>query len=167
MEFGLLILRAVVGLTLAAHGAQKLFGWFGGYGLAGTGAFFEKLGFRPGRLQALLAGAVETGAGLLLALGFLTPVAAAGLIAVMLVAGVSAHGKNGFFLTKQGYEYTLVLAAAAASIAFIGPGRMSVDAVLGLDLAGSTWGVASVLAGVLGGLVPLMTRSHAPATSTQ
>jgi len=91
MSFGLLILRLVVGLTMAAHGAQKLFGWFGGYGLAGTGQFFEQLGFRPGRVQAALAGTAELVGGLFLAAGFLTPAAAAAVAAVMLVAAVSVH----------------------------------------------------------------------------
>src|SRR6476646_7094605 len=86
MDFGLLILRSAVGLTMFAHGAQKLFGWFGGYGLDGTGGFLEQLGFMPGRRHALRAGLVETGAGLFFALGFLTPFAAAGLVSVMLVA---------------------------------------------------------------------------------
>ena len=113
MSIGLLILRLVVGLALAAHGTQKLFGWFGGYGLSGTAGFLEQLGFVPGRRNALFAGLAETAGGLLLALGLATPVAAAMLIAVMVVAAVSAHLKHGFFAHNQGYEYTLVLAGAA------------------------------------------------------
>src|SRR6266540_6067060 len=97
MNIGLLVLRLVVGLTLAAHGAQKLFGWFGGYGIAGTGQFLEQLGFRPGRLHAAQAGIVEVVGGLFLAAGLLTPAAAAAVVAVMLVAAVSVHVKNGFF----------------------------------------------------------------------
>ncbi|HVJ27733.1 MAG TPA: DoxX family protein, partial [Vicinamibacterales bacterium] len=95
MEIGLLLIRAVVGLTMAAHGAQKLFGWFGGYGLEGTGGFLEQLGFRPGRRHAFMAGLVETGGGLFLALGLLTPFAAAAIVAVMLVAAVTVHLKGG------------------------------------------------------------------------
>src|SRR5580765_1870434 len=98
MDLGLLILRVVVGLTLAAHGSQKLFGWFGGYGLAGTGSFLEQLGFRPGRVQAFLAGAAEAGGGLLLAAGLFTPLAAAAIVAVMFVAIVSVHWPKGFFV---------------------------------------------------------------------
>src|SRR5882672_9868046 len=113
MSIGLLILRLVVGLALAAHGAQKLFGWFGGYGIAGTGQFLEQLGFRPGRLQAAQAGIAETVGGLFLAAGFLTPAAAAALVAVMVVAAVSVHIKKGFFAQSGGYEYTLVLGGAA------------------------------------------------------
>src|SRR5881397_3947916 len=105
MSIGILILRLVVGVTLAAHGAQKLFGWFGGYGLTGTGQFFEQLGFRPGRLQAALAGGAEFLGGLLLAAGFLTPFASAAVIAVMLVAAVSVHVAKGFFAHTGGYEY--------------------------------------------------------------
>lgn len=94
MDIGLLLLRLTVGLTLAAHGGQKLFGWFGGPGLDAIGAILSMLGFQPGRRHALLAGLVETGGGLLLALGFLTPLAAALVFSVMLVAAVSAHVKQ-------------------------------------------------------------------------
>src|SRR5215510_4540749 len=108
MEFGLLLIRLVVGLTLAAHGAQKLFGLFGGYGIAGTGGFFESLGFRPGKLMAVVAGFGEAGGGLGIALGLLTPFAAALIIAVMLVAIVSVHLSKGFFNSNGGYEFPLV-----------------------------------------------------------
>src|SRR5438876_11448049 len=97
MSIGLLILRLVVGLSLAAHGAQKLFGWFGGHGIAGTGQFLEQLGFRPGRPHAVQAGLAELVGGLFLATGFLTPAAAAAVVAVMVVAAVSVHVKKGFF----------------------------------------------------------------------
>jgi putative oxidoreductase len=160
MEIGLLLLRSAVGLTLAAHGAQKLFGWFGGYGLDGTGGFLETLGFRPGRRQALIAGLVEFGGGLLLALGLLTPVAAAAIVAVMLVAVVAVHLKAGFFVTGGGYEYNLVIAVAALAVAFTGPGALSVDALLGLELSGAFWGTAALIAGVAGGAIPLAGRAH-------
>src|SRR5258708_11846467 len=107
MSIGLLILRLVVGLTLAAHGAQKLFGWFGGYGVAGTGQFMEQLGFRPGRLYAAQAGLTEVLGGLFLATGFLTPAAAAMVGAVMLVAAVSAHIKKSLFAHNRGHEDTV------------------------------------------------------------
>src|SRR5216117_1332974 len=100
MAIGLLILRLAVGLTLAAHGAQKLFGWFGGHGLSGTGQFMEMIGFAHGRRKAFMAGLSETAGGLLLALGLVTPLASALLIAVMLVAIVSVHLKNGFFASS-------------------------------------------------------------------
>jgi putative oxidoreductase len=158
MDTGLLIVRLVVGLTMAAHGAQKLFGWFGGYGLAGTGTFMEQMGFRPGRAQALVAGVGELGAGLFLAAGFLTPGAAAVLVAVMLVAALGVHLKAGFFAQGGGYEYALVLGAVALALAFTGPGALSVDRALGLDWSGPVWGVFALLAGLLGGTVPLLTR---------
>ncbi len=97
MALGLLILRLVVGLTMAAHGAQKLFGWFGGYGLQGTGGFLEQLGFVPGRRNALFAGLAELTGGLLLALGLATPFAATLIISVMFVAVATVHLKNGYF----------------------------------------------------------------------
>ena len=164
MSVGLLILRLVVGLTLAAHGAQKLLGWFGGYGIAGTGQFLEQLGFRPGRFHAAQAGIVEMVGGLFLAAGFLTPVAAAAVVAVMLVAAVSVHLKGGFFLQGGGYEYTMVLGAAALALAFTGPGPISLDQALGISSSGETWGLGALAAGVIGGAVPLVTRKM-PGTS--
>ncbi len=166
MEIGLLLLRSIVGLTLAAHGAQKLFGWFGGYGLDGTGGFMETLGFRPGRRAAFMAGLVEVGGGLLLAFGLLTPFAAAAIVAVMLVAVVTVHLKAGFFATGGGYEYNLVLAAAAVALAFTGPGALSLDAALGLQLSGALWGAGALIAGLAGGAIQLAGRAHAPALQT-
>ena len=162
MSIGLLILRLVVGLTLAAHGAQKLFGWFGGYGLAGTGQFLEQLGFRPGWIQAAQAGLAEFVGGLLLAAGFLTPVGAAAVAAVMLVASVSVHLKNGFFAPSGGYEYSLVLGAAAVALAFTGPGPLSLDQAFGISWSGDAWGLAALAAGLIGGAVPLLTRKRDP-----
>ena len=158
MSIGLLILRLVVGLGLAAHGAQKLFGWFGGYGIAGTGQFLEQLGFRPGRLHAVQAGIGETVGGLFLAAGFLTPAAAAAVVAVMVVAAVSVHITKGFFAHNGGYEYTLVLAAAALALAFTGPGALSLDQALGISWSGETWGLGALAAGLIGGAVPLIAR---------
>ena len=164
MSVGLLILRLIVGLTLAAHGAQKLFGWFGGYGLTGTGQFFEQLGFRPGRLYAAPAGLAELLGGLFLAAGLLTPAAAAAAVAVMLVAAVSAHVKSGFFAHAGGYEYTLVLGGAALALAFTGPGSISVDQALGIARPGETWGLAALVAGLIGATVPLITRKTTTTT---
>jgi putative oxidoreductase len=161
MSIGLLIVRLVVGLTLAAHGAQKLFGWFGGGGIAGTGAGLEHLGFRPGRVQAALAGVIEVGGGLFVAAGLLTPAAAASVVAVMIVAAVSAHLRNGFFAQNGGFEYAFVLGAVALGLAFTGPGSLSVDHALGLSLSGLTWGTAALIAGLVGGTVPLATRQRA------
>jgi putative oxidoreductase len=167
MSIGLLILRLVVGLGLAAHGAQKLFGWFGGYGIAGTGQFLEQLGFRPGRLHAAQAGIAETVGGLFLAAGFLTPAAAAAVVAVMLVAAVSVHISKGFFAHSGGYEYTLVLAAAAVALAFTGPGAISLDQAVGISWSGERWGLGALAAGLVGGAVPLLARKTAPAATAQ
>ncbi|HEV7888118.1 MAG TPA: DoxX family protein [Acidimicrobiales bacterium] len=161
MNLGLLLLRLVVGLAMASHGAQKLFGWFGGHGVSGTGAFFEsQLGFKPGRTHATMAGLTEFGAGLALALGLLTPLAAAGIVGIMLVAVVTVHVKNGFFAGEGGYEYNLVLATAAASLAFTGPGRFSIDHALGWDLSGVVWGCVSVLFGAVVGACVLAGRGR-------
>src|SRR5258707_13187771 len=155
MDLGLLSLRFVVGLALAAHGAQKLFGWFGGYGLDGTGQFMETLGFYPGRRHAALAGLTEAGGGVLLALGLLTPLGAAMVASVMLVATITVHLKNGFFATGGGYEYNLVLAVAALSVAFSGPGVLSIDALLGYWVSGNLWGTGAIVVTVVGALLEL------------
>jgi putative oxidoreductase len=160
MIIGLLVLRVVLGLTLAAHGMQKLAGWFGGYGLKGTGQFFEQLGFVPGKRSAFLAGLAETGGGLLLVVGLATPLAAAAFVATMLVAVVTVHAKNGFFASGGGYEYNLVLAVAALSLAFTGPGALSLDALFGLEFTGAAAGVAALVAGTLGGAFQLASRRH-------
>ncbi len=166
MDTGLLILRLVVGLTLAAHGAQKLFGWFGGYGLSGTGQFLEQLGFRPGRIYAAQAGAAEFFGGLALAAGLATPAAAAAIIGVMLVAAVTVHLKNGFFAPSGGYEYLLVLSTAALALALTGAGSFSLDALLGISRPGLTWGVLALGAGLAGGIVPLVTRDTTESSAT-
>ena len=161
MNLGLLLFRLLIGLTIAAHGSQKLFGALGGGGLDATAAFFEQhLGFKPGRRFALMAGVAEFGGGLALALGLLTPVASACLIGVMVVAGAAAHGRNGFFITKGGYEYTAVLAGAAALFAFAGPGRVSFDHALGWDLWGNVWGIAALVLGAGAGAALLMSRGR-------
>jgi putative oxidoreductase len=165
MDIGLWIVRLVIGMTLAAHGSQKLLGWFGGGGIAGTGPFMEKLGFRPGRLHAALAGIAETAGGLLLAAGLLTPLAAAAVIGVMVVAAGSAHWGKGFFLQNGGIEYTLVLAGGALAIAFTGPGALSLDRSLGISWSGNSWGLAALLLGLLAGAAELLTRKSVPAAS--
>lgn len=152
MELGLLILRVVVGLLFVGHGTQKLFGWFGGHGIQGTAGFMDSLGMRPGRRHALAAGFAEAGGGLLLALGLLTPLATAAITAVMVVAIVTVHAKNGVWNASQGYELNLVYIAVAFAAAAIGAGEWSLDNALGLDIAGAGWGIAAVAAGLLGGL---------------
>jgi len=122
-----LALRIPVGIIFAAHGAQKLFGWFGGYGLEGTGQFFGSIGLNPGYLMALLAGAAEFFGGLALVVGLLVRPAAAALAFAMLIAIFAVHLGNGFFLDKGGYEYALALFAASLSLLFSGAGRLSID----------------------------------------
>jgi putative oxidoreductase len=158
LDLGLLLLRALVGLTLAAHGVQKLFGWFGGPGLEAAGAGFEKLGFVPGRRNALLAGLAEALGGVFLATGFATAGAAAVVLGVMLVAVVSAHLPKGFFGNKGGYEYPLVLGIVGLSLAFTGAGRLSVDSLTGWALAGIPSGLAALVSGAVGASLVLATR---------
>ena len=148
-NLALLALRVVFGLFLAAHGYNKV---FGGGGLAGTGRWFGSLGMRWPQLQARLAAFTEMGAGLLFALGLLTPFAAAGMIAVMVVATWSAHRHNGFFIFNkgEGWEYTVSIAVAAWCVAAIGPGEASVDHAIGLDWTAWDGWIGAVIAGVLG-----------------
>ena len=162
MDTGLLIARLVFGLALAAHGTQKLLGWFGGYGIAGTGGFFEGLGFRPGKLFALLAGLGETGGGLLLALGFLGPVGPALAILVMIVAGASVHLKNGFFVSSGGVEVNVLYLALGAALAFTGPGAFSVDHALGLEwLSTPQNAVAAIVVAIVAAIGNLAARKTA------
>ena len=151
MEVALVGLRLIVGLTFVAHGAQTLFGAFGGDGINRTALIYEQLGLRPGRLNAWVGGCAELFGGLLIALGFLTPVASAVLIADMTTAVLAVHLRNGFFNTKVGFEYNLVLAAAAFALAGIGAGTVSLDAGLDLDLSGTGAALAALAAGLLGG----------------
>src|SRR3954469_24740109 len=151
MDLALFVLRVVVGLFFAGHGAQKLWGYFGGHGLAGTGQFFDSLGMRPGRLNAQIAGTSEFLGGLLLVLGLLSPLGAVLIISVMTVAILTVHGKNGPWVTEQGYEYNVVL-IAAAFVAAAGPGTASLDAAFGLDAYhDAPWAIAALIVGVAGG----------------
>jgi putative oxidoreductase len=163
MNEGLLLLRLVFGLVMAAHGAQKLFGWFGGYGIAGTGDFFESAGFRPGKLFAGLAGLAEVGGGLLLALGFLGPIGGALILSVMIVAAGTAHWGKGLF-APNGVELPLLYGAASSALALTGPGLYSLDAVVGLTTT-ETLALIALGIGVLGAFANLALR-RSPAAST-
>ena len=151
MAYGLLLLRVVAGGTIFAHGAQKLFGWFGGHGVRGTAGFLENLGYRPAVPLAVLAGLGETG-GLLFAAGFVTPLAALGMAIVMLNAIVVVHWSKGFFNGNGGLEFPLQLATIAVAVTAIGPGRFSLDRAIGWDdnITGIWWavGVAATAAAI-------------------
>ena len=164
METGLLLIRIVLGVVFAAHGAQKLFGWFGGFGIAGTGGWLASMGFRPARLHATVSGLSEFGGGLLLAFGLLTPLGAAAVAGVMIVAIATVHVPNGFFNSSGGYEFNLTLAVTALALAFTGPGRYSLDRALDLSLAGTDWGLAAIAASVVTAGSVLATRTK-PATA--
>ena len=163
---GLLVARVVFGLLMAAHGAQKLFGWFGGYGLSATGQFMVQLGYSRGRFFAAAASATEVVSGLLLALGLLGPVGPALIVAVMIVAAVTVHLPNGVFATTNGVELPLLFGAAAVAFALAGFGPYSLDAVTGMSALWTPKLTFAVLAvGVVGGIVNLMIRRPAPAST--
>ena len=156
---GLLIARLVLGSLMVAHGGQKLFGWLGGYGLRGTGGFFEQLGFRPGILFAGAAAVTEVASGLLVALGFLGPVGPALMISVMLVAAVSVHLHHGLLAGTNGVEIPVLYATGALAFALVGPGPYSVDAALGLSTLWTPGITLATLAlGIAGAVVNLALR---------
>ncbi len=162
-DLGLFLIRVVIGLIFAAHGAQKLFGWFGGYGLTGTGGFLEQLGFRPGKRYATAAGLSEFTGGLLFALGFLGAVGSALMVSVMIVAIVTVHRKNPFFVATNGMEHPLTFATVAVGIALTGPGRYSLDYALGdyrLLTPTATWIILAI--GIIGAFANLAMRRPAP-----
>src|SRR5690348_14549804 len=163
MSYGLLILRVVVGGTMFAHGAQKLFGWFGGHGIRGTAGFFGSLGFRAATAMAVLAGLSEA-AGILFGLGLLTPLAALAIVVVMLIAIATVHWRNGFFAGSGGYEFNLTLVAVAVAVAATGPGRFSIDRALGWDdnISGLWWGVGVLGAGILTAAATLAVARRTP-----
>jgi putative oxidoreductase len=163
MVYGIFILRVVVGSLLFAHGAQKLFGWWGGGGIRKTAGFFGSLGFRPAGAMALMAGVSEA-SGLLFALGLLTPLAALLMASTMVVAVGSVHWKNGIFSTNGGYEYNLVLWTAAVALSATGPGRFSLDNALGWadNIAGLWWGVGVLALSLAGGALVLALREQPP-----
>ncbi len=149
MEVGLLILRVSVGLLVAAHGCQKLFGWFGAGHREPARVEFEGYGYRPAWVFAVAAGAIELLSGLMLAVGLGTTLAAALIAGTSFQAVVAVKLRNGPWIQDGGYEYLLVLAAAALALAFTGPGSWALDPVVGLDLSGVAWGIAATAAAAL------------------
>lgn len=157
------LLRVVVGLTLVAHGYNHL---WGRGGLAGTARWFASLGLRPPKLHAVLSGVGELAAGAALAIGLLTPLAAAFVVGTMVTAGITTHRRNGFFVFKEGYEYVLMIGVVCAVIGLLGPGTASVDRLLGIDAAldGAVGFSLTVGLGILGAAV-LLAATWRPARS--
>jgi putative oxidoreductase len=148
MSVGRLTARVVIGGLVIGHGTQKLFGWFGGPGRAGTEAMMESLDLRPGKVHALAAGLTETVSGALLAAGLATPAAAAGITGVMTTAIAKVHWPNGPWVAKGGWEYNVVLIAAVTALADTGPGDLSLDHALGVERRGWQWALAALASGV-------------------
>jgi putative oxidoreductase len=164
---GLLLVRIVIGLIMAAHGAQKLLGWFGGYGLRGTGQFFEQIGFQPGPAFAAAASISEIVSGLLVTFGFLGPVGPALMISVMIVAAMTVHWEHGLFAANNGIELPLLYGITAFGLALTGFGQYSLDNWLGI--AGhltltDTWIALAI--GIAGGFGNLALRRR-PATTAR
>jgi putative oxidoreductase len=166
ISIGLLLLRIVIGLAMAAHGSQKLFGWFGGHGLAGTGGFFEMLGFKPGRFFAFAAGATEMLSGVLVAAGFLGPIGPALMVSVMIVAAATVHWKNGYFAQSNGIELPVMFSVAAVALAFTGFGQYSLDALTGLGTFFTpVEAVVALVIGVVAAIGNISLRRHHQATT--
>ncbi len=150
MKLARFFLRVLVGGLFIGHGTQKLFGWFGGHGLDATAQGFESMGMRPGKRHAIAGGVGEAAGGAALALGLATPLAAATLTSVMLTAINRVHLKNGVWTTNGGYEYNLVMIAAALAVAEAGPGPLSVDAALGQERSGPGVALTALGLGIAG-----------------
>ena len=164
-NLGRLLLRVTVGSIFIEHGTQKLFGWFGGHGPSGTGQFFESLGLRPGRRNAIVAGIAEAGGGAFLVLGLATPAAASAVGSVMVTALRTAIWRDEIKVGTGGYE--LLLLANAVAIADSGPGPLSLDGLLGWERRGARW-AAAALGGALAGsaLAIAAGRQHAEASAS-
>jgi putative oxidoreductase len=164
VDAGLVLARLVIGPLMAAHGTQKLFGWFGGYGLTGTAGFFDGLGFRPGRFFAAAAAITEIASGVLVTLGLLGPIGPAMMVSVMVVAAVSVHWPS-VFAQSNGIELPLLYGASAAALALTGFGAYSLDGALGLEWLWTpalNWAVLAI--GVVGGIVNAGLRRPAAQT---
>lgn len=157
-----LIARVTIGLLFFGHGAQKLFGWYGGGGLEGTAQGLESMGLRPGRRNAVAAGAAEAGGGLLFALGLATPAAAAALCSVMITAIKTVHWEKGIWTSAGGYEYNLVLIVTVFGLTENGPGAWSLDGALGKPRWGSAWALAALAAGAAGSGAALAAANAEP-----
>jgi putative oxidoreductase len=162
-----LILRVVVGLILAGHGAQKLFGWWGGQGMDGWTQMVAKLRIRPAQPWAWVAALAEFGGGILLALGFLSPLGNLAIAGSMLVAIATVHLARGFWVTKGGYEFNLALLAAVAALALTGPGAYSLDAALRIHLPEPLTLLVGTILLIVGVAVTLATRSPQAQTETK
>jgi putative oxidoreductase len=166
LSIGLLVLRVVVGLTVAGHGAQKLFGWFEGPGIAGFSGALASLGIKPERPWAILAGLAEFAGGVLVATGFLTPIGALTVCGSMITAILFVHWSKGFWATKGGFEFPLTIMAVMVALSITGPGAFSLDQALRVALPEpATWLVMAVLVvlGVVAALVLVRgPRAHAP-----
>lgn len=163
VDLGLLILRLVAGLSFAGHGAQKLFGWFGGGGIAGTGAWLGGIGLRPGRLWAVVAGLGEFAGGVLLALGLLNPLGAIGVGGVMLMATLKVHWPK-YWVSRGGFELPAIYATVAAVVGLLGPGAYSLDSVLGITVPAAPAGAVllAAIVVVVGGLIWSRPAPQAP-----
>jgi putative oxidoreductase len=164
---GLLVLRLVVGLTIAAHGAQKLFGWFGGPGFTKMAEGLKKQGFKPPWFWTCLVILGEFGGGLSVAFGFLTPVGAAGIFAAMFMAIFKSHWKNGFWNSKRGLEFPLALLGMGVAIGLMGPGSYSLDALFGITLLYPLLFLALAAAGLVVDVVGLIMSRPAAVASTE
>ena len=168
MKLSKLAIRGVIGPLFVGHGTQKLFGWFGGHGLDGTGGFFESLGLKPGKRHAAAAGVAEALGGALLTAGALTPLAATMISGTMVTAIRKAHLKNGIWTTSGGYEYNLVLLAAMFAITEGGPGPLSVDEQRFPRLKGTGLAVAQLAAAAAGSyLIDRVSESQTPQAAEQ
>lgn len=165
VNLGLLVLRLVAGLTIAAHGAQKLFGWFGGSGFGGTMKMQERMGLKPPALWAVFVILGEFGGGLSFALGFLTALGAAGIFGAMFMAMVKSHWKNGFWNSKRGIEFPLQLFAAAIAVGLAGPGSYALDALFHIALPGPQLFLILALAALIVDIIGLVIGSAATPAS--
>ena len=160
MELGLLLIRVVVGGLFAGHGVQKLFGWLGGHGLDGTGGYLASHGFLPGRPFAALAGLAELIGGLLLFAGLATPLAAALVVSTMIVAARTDHVGKGLWIFNGGAEYALTMASIGLGLAIVGPGGLSLDELVGLELGGPVAGLVALAVAAIGATAVLMARTR-------